>query len=601
MARENQISIYRIDKDSPFFLNCSKNEDFIRLIIDRGNKKIEVKKKKSGKEINQYEQWELKGFDDTDFSIELYHSQRINENSWNAFLSPVVRNNDSIKLMNSNHDFIVFISDDSDIFCFTGGVACNLVDDVCDDEFPLDLMIRLADPEKIKQAKSRGLTGIFYARDLYFRGNQSISATEAFGSVWKDLRASLRAEVISDSDWINLIGESRTGEINCDVKKSFRIRRKVSFKDAVKLIRKIQNELDRDLSEEEEKGFYFINAVKPIRSIYERQELSNLLIQQLFDSINRGETDFDFDFCHPQYENFLDAIKYEVKYRKVALADWNRPPTVSELITGIKSSFNLGSFDEFKEQFSKNFKLITEHEESNFKDTSAPLIDHIHGEIEHCGNNYFLIDKKWYQIKQNFLDILDDDFQQLLSDPVVLIASIQLNPWGSQYANEGAFNESHLSNDGFYVADRICLRGIELFDLLYVTDDDAFIIHVKDGLGSTTRDVCSQLRNSARVIESGLKEGGGGKLEEFEKKLSSTSRQYTQQEAFKTKLSDLVNGGLEKILKEKTRHYVMAIRYGSNSDDILKTKSNIARFEILGLRDEMKKYNVELNILQIKK
>ena len=257
MSQENLISIYKINTESKYFDNCNKNfETIIETIINRGNKKNETKRRKKREiKLNDYVLVKIKNIENYGFSIKLYHGERKNPNSWNAFLSKVLVENSDIALWNKNHDFIVFVYNDIDMFCFTGGIACNLVSDICDDNFPRELMIRISDPEKIKQAKNRSLTGSFYAKDLYFRGDYNISPSEAFGSIWKDVRASVRDGIKEDPDWQSILGNKITRDLNCDIKNSFKIRRRVDFQTSIRLIKKLKNELERDLTDEEKLNF----------------------------------------------------------------------------------------------------------------------------------------------------------------------------------------------------------------------------------------------------------------------------------------------------------------------------------------------------------
>jgi hypothetical protein len=83
--------------------------------------------------------------------------------------------------------------------------------------------------------------------------------------------------------------------------------------------------------------------------------------------------------------------------------------------------------------------------------------------------------------------------------------------------DEGTYNECYLydvsrpvaeeqpapytfAEGGWIVGDRICPDGIELFDSLYFTGNKTYIYHVKEGFGQKTRDACSQLLNSSRMI-----------------------------------------------------------------------------------------------------
>ncbi|XP_048239147.1 uncharacterized protein LOC124145912 [Haliotis rufescens] len=74
-----------------------------------------------------------------------------------------------------------------------------------------------------------------------------------------------------------------------------------------------------------------------------------------------------------------------------------------------------------------------------------------------------------------------------------------------EHYNEGYILYDQLLTDytsGYLLGDRIFIFGqnIELYDILFYTPQKTYLIHVKEGFGNTTRDVCSQIRNSAEVV-----------------------------------------------------------------------------------------------------
>jgi hypothetical protein len=151
------------------------------------------------------------------------------------------------------------------------------------------------------------------------------------------------------------------------------------------------------------------------------------------------------------------------------------------------------------------------------------------------------------------------------------------------------------------VGDRITMEGIELFDLLRYDGENLYIIQVKDGLGASTRDACSQLRNSSRLIEESVKTSECAKLREYHSRLSISGTAYAQTEKFKAQMravgtaDDFVN-----LFKSKKRVYVLAFRYGNRVEDAVGTGSNIAKFEILGLKDHIKMTDAQFRLFQIK-
>lgn len=607
MAQENIISIYKVDTENIFFDDCLFDFNLmIEKIIERGNKKNLAKRESSsdnGIETEDYKPMSIKIDDNCGFNISLYHGSRYRPNPWNHFLSKVLEGKDS-NFFNKDHDFIVFVRDDLNIFCFTGGIASNLVSDICDENFPKELMIRLSNPRKIKQAKSRGLTGAFYARDLYFRGDYSISPTEAFGSVWKDICVSFRDDVKNDEEWKLIIGDSgekqSNRKINCDVKSSFKIRKRVTFELAIKLIKKLKDEISRPLTNEEKEGFYFLDSIKIIKNKDTKNKLNHFLIEKAYNFLldKTAQEKFDCDFCHKNYSDFLEADNYIAKRGRDELFNIDEIENAEQVLLELKSNINLKDFNEFNSDFSNKIRILSKHSDFT-KDTEGSILDHLHGEIRYNNETYFLIDKEWCLIKDSFLQILSSEFSDFVKNDGM--CKVPLERWST--GREGYYNELHLDKDDFLVADRIMLHGIELFDILHYDEDNLYIIQVKDGLGACTRDACSQLRNSAKLIEESVKSTDQQQIREFYNILNNTGIAYSKNDNFKKQFNDL--GGEEgfvKLFLNKKRTYILAFRHGDNESDIIGSDSNIAKFEILGLKDSIRLFgSSSLKLYQIEK
>lgn len=585
MAKENVVSIYKIDNKAIFFSDCENDfEKIINKIITRGNSNNKKKNGKNEKEISGYTKKEVNEINRYNFNVKLFHAFRVRPSSWEGFLKSVLKNNQD-SFQSKDHDFIVFVYDNDDLFCFTGGVASNLINDVCDEDFPKQIMLRLSDPSKIKEARSRGLTGAFYARDFYFRGDYSISPTESFGSVWKDICVLLRESVKDDEDWKLIIGESKKRKISCDVKSSFKIKKRVSFETAIKLIRKIKQECQRSLTEDEKNGFYFLNTINIVKNKETKEELYKTIVNSAFHflSNNPDFKSFDYDFCHKDYVNFLDANSYKISLGRKEIDVIDEINNAEEILLKIKDNVSLVDLESFSKDL-EDIKISSQHE-NEINDTNGSFLDHLNGEVTFNGKTYFLIDKEWCLVQDKFLDILDGDFKNFVKNNI--ISGLALNNWNT--GGEGSFNESHLDIDNFLVADRIMLDGIEIFDIAYYDDDNLYLIQTKDGLGASTRDACSQLRNSAKIISESIKSTDHQKIKDFYQKLKTTKTNYTQEDNFKKQLN--VFDSEDKFINlflEKDITYVLAFRYGNNENDIFDVNSNIAKFEIISLRDYIK-------------
>jgi uncharacterized protein (TIGR04141 family) len=611
MAKEQEISIYKIDLSNVFFNGCNNNfDEIITRIITRGdqNNVKKVSLERDERSIDKYESLMIRDeIDVYGLNVQLYHSRRKIPNTWTSFLSDA--SSEAKRYWNENHDFITFIYDDKHLFCFTGGIAFHLVEDVYDEEFSRELMIRLANPEKIKLAKSRALTGALYAKEFYFRGDYTISASEAFGSVWKEIKMSLKDEIITDQDWKDILGETFLN-LTCDAGSSFQIKRRVSFQTAIRMIKKIKEVYETNPTEEERILFSFLNSVKPVRDKELINSLSKQLIEKAFLYLkSRKNNSFDYDFCHKNYEKFNSASEFIVKKGKTQLWSWKHIDNAAQILDIGGGWFNLNDLDEFSEDFTERIRIIAKGGKKEEDNTEGSIYEHLHGELvdKNTDKIYFFIDKRWYFVDDNFLETLETDFSRYVdSNP---FCNIPLEKWPDKnmtFKNnqvEGFFNQSHLCKANFLVGDRITMKGLELFDLLYKDNDDLYIIQVKDGFGASTRDACSQLRNSAKIIEESIKTINYSKLKNYYSELEARGLAGDLNDKYKEQLFavgsdkdfiDLFKG--EKI----KRHYVLAFHYNANSGDIKKTKSSIAKFEILGLRDNLKSLSIaDLKLFRI--
>lgn len=611
MSAERCVSIYKLDTNHGFFDNCGNTfEEKIQHLINKGNEKIKesIQKNNDKRETSIYSSISVKDFDIKNFTIKAFHSRRSAPNEWNDFLKEI--SNENEKYFNENHDFIVFIHNDEDLFCITGGGAFRLIDSVADEEFPRQLIARLADPEGIKQAKSRGLTGSFYARDFYYRGKNAISASEAFGSIWKNIRIALREDVKNDSGWCALFGEKTKRDIYCDAGASFEVRKKIGFKAVLRLIEKIQTTCKKPLTLDEELSFAFLNSVKLLG-----EERSKGLNEELIEKarkylLGQKGAEFDYDFCHKEYALFHEARDYKAFKKRKELTSWINIKDAKQVIEDLNEHggfSNLKDKDIFKQEFESAIRIKTEAV-SGGSPLNGSLLDHIHGELVIEDGVCFLIDGKWYELNDNFLQSLRDDFNLLINNLIKSGCFFEtptsfLSDWTNE--DEGPYNELYVGMPGFLVADRIFLDHLELFDLLYIENNNLYIIQVKDGLGATTRDACSQIRNSARVIEASVKSRDKSKLKEFYKILLDRHGgikrpDYAKEDKYIKSVRDIA--GSEKDFLElfkKKRHYVLAFRKNGKKENVINTKSSIAKFEIIGLKDYLKLHDVEFDLYKI--
>ena len=581
MSEKNTIGIYRINTDHQELEGVATMD----LKIDHIVHLHEQKKRQSISDF-VYTPMILNSTAEIPegYRIKAFRYKRSNQNSWQSFLTS---NFDGIpQLINMNHDFLIFVFRDEAAFCFTGGSANYAIADFIDIAFPLDVMKRIVDPEKIKEAKSRSMTGELYAREHLYRGYSTISAAESFGQVWSDLSASVKESIWEDPDMSVMLGPKK--RISVEVKNFFKLKKSVDFPTILRLISRLNELTEEPINREVEEAFSFLESVRLIKEHTLKEALKNEVMTALYAYVTEGG-ELDYDYCNVNYDDYLDASEYGFAYRNLLLPSFETNPTAEEVIDRAKEFLEtehfeaLESLEKFCEHIS-HFRMETSQDEP-LHQTSGTIFQHLHGEVNYGGKNYFLVDKEWYEIRDNFIESIANDFTKYASDDSFITRnSISLNSWTT--GREGVYNDSYFTNSNFIVGDRITINGIEVFDLLYHGDpNNLYVIHVKKGLGGKTRESCSQIRNSAKLIQTSIN-SGNKKLKELYRKLKASPTDTGADRAH-----GLTEAAFLALFKRNIT-YVLASSGVANPTAVRRSRSNIAKFEILTTRDVLKTYDI---------
>lgn len=248
--------------------------------------------------------------------------------------------------------------------------------------------------------------------------------------------------------------------------------------------------------------------------------------------------------------------------------------------------------EEFKRSFG-NFDFSFKAEEDGVP-IEAKLRKYFHGEVHFDGKTYFYVDGKWYEPVGSFFDYLLEDLIEQLFNRGYLSSEVPLINWN--HARESLYNQDHLDRENFYFGDEYYLwdgRGkVELFDLLYVSENKLYIIQVKDGFAGSVRDAVSQLEIAADVIEESAR-GDGSKLREYYRRWHDGEKAKITEEEFVT------------LFTEKERVYVMACAHATTMTranfEARQFESKIAQFEAVALCHSFRLKNRNLIIQHIQK
>jgi|GEM_PF-2872578 uncharacterized protein (TIGR04141 family) len=608
MAQTDQISINRLDPAKLGGQNTA--QESFGVILGAFEEKERAKAtRKRGYAPKEFLPMEGSSYHDVvteqDIDLGVYFSRKSYPHKWASFLGDVAPSEQLGLLHVQSCDILVLLPLGGEIYAFTSGAAHHVISQFVDDSFPIEIAKRLLDPEKIKQTKERLLIGSLYARDRYFRNSYRIAASEAFGRVWKMVWGAVKKEAIQQYGLDQLFDGDR--ELTCEVKSAFKVNKRVSFDELVELVRKLDALRRTPLTDEQKQSFGFLNSVKQISASNHALigRLHEKLLRQAYAAYGDPNAAFDFDFCHTEYDRYLSAVEIMVHLPKDAYVSVLPFDDGKKVMRKLAATFTWPTFADFAHDAENSLMVSSLNQENPASGTVDKFVDHFHGEIKLDGKSYFLIDGIWYEIEDTFLDRLEKDFLAVLNGPGNMISRAEspFLTWAPSLT-EGKFNESHKDKDDYIVCDRILPFNIELCDVMIIRDGELILAHNKLGLGASTRDVCSQIFNAARLIQESIK-SDQGLIKEYYRLIVGYHGSDPYRLTTKAKVATLGEDAFVRLFTDNDLVFVLGFADDASTERMLDGSSassfdsNIARFEIVTLFENIKSVGPRLKICQI--
>lgn len=250
------------------------------------------------------------------------------------------------------------------------------------------------------------------------------------------------------------------------------------------------------------------------------KELNAELIKQFKSWVMDSSSLSGIDICHKFVNEYVQADEKKLHFRGYSktreVFHLNRNPGINEILENIRA--HQASINESKNpailKDPDNFPyLYTISFMKGSEKIDEAVMNYLEGEMVHEGKLYWRIAKCWYYVLDDYIKKIDDKFRQILrnhllpsDDPVGL--RVPWDYWEDSKAiklDEGYYNEQYKEFPNYYVGDKklTYFESIELADIIYRRDKETYYLyHVKNGFDHVVRDACSQIVNSARLINS---------------------------------------------------------------------------------------------------
>ncbi|MDM8173172.1 TIGR04141 family sporadically distributed protein [Olivibacter sp. 47] len=570
-------NIYRIDKNHRDLKQLRNNEAVMKRIIKSSYKKNEWKENSDAPLLNSYQK------DNFIYHLYLYNTDE-KTSEWASFL-PSSLAKDS-RFLQKKLSLILFVETEFELFAVVGGNAFRMIIPFIDQSFGLNTYDRIIEinEDELSSMRSRGITGQRMAANEQYREDYRIINYMKFGKVPQELHVKLSES--TSKLYFPLILDKENERLQIAVGRSFKIRKSVTFNYLHQVLEDLLIVLSMPQKE-------YLSSYIEISDEDSIQKLQDVLHEKIYNNIRYalGETydprdRFEFDFCNPNnIEKFYEAEKYVLKEKtedshRVFSTVFDR----SEIYrTVIRRAYELHGNNAFQIKVFLNGVRVLGYLGSK-SISSSTFMYHISAELNYENKPVFLIDTKWYHLKEVFISDLKTQTERVLCIYKAPKTVLKL-PWDKNLLKrEGDYNLQYDPFPDYIVIDSIISDGVELCDILHYDDNNLYLIHVKYGFDSKIRELTNQVLISARRLSEAL---GAGNISFFDRLYDILKKKNRN-----------VNGLTKEefaALFSKNITYILAVTSHLKDDCVIeenidKFESNIARFSLVTCSSDIRNY-----------
>lgn len=583
------VKIYRINKEDYKFQNCGSNTSILRKAIGIINEKRNKSERVKLEDLSSFEEDGLKYY-------LFVHKHKEKESDWASYFPDSLTAYWDFSLQNIS--IILFIDNDIDLFIVIGGNAFQQIVTFIDHTFGLKLLSKIISPEEdqILSINARGLTGTRSGISEQFRDEIKVADFAKFGKLPTEVHLTLSEKI--SNEFFSFLKSRPDERVKIHVGKSFKVKKSLTFIELKQLVQEIGHIMG--LEEQD----YLSSYIQESNHKRIAENYQPLLINKIFDDFTNKRIQqskytqkFEFDFCNPnKIIDFYSADKYVLTEKSgksyKPFDETNDKDKIYDLVLSQAIRNFPGETELFDfRSYIQGVRVIAYQDGK--KVCSSSFLYHFTTEFDYGPQTIFLVDNKWYRIKNSFLLDLRNETLSLFKRyklPKGIFDKLYINGF-----TEYEHNFQYGGLDGYLVFDTITPQGIELCDVLFSNENSTYLVHVKKGFDNSMRELTNQITLSARRLNTDLKS-------ENKSYLKKTWKSYSK------KYPSTIKRTFEEFLELFDKKIIFVLAFISQRadnadviDHIGKYRSNIAKYSIVECAIDMQEYRYELNIHQIPK
>lgn len=413
------------------------------------------------------------------------------EPKWGPFLNEFAK--EQRRFRNVTESFVLIrIVGQSDAYAVTGGLGTYAIQPFIDPDFGLDVLSRLVKPDKIKAIRQQAISGNILQEELVYKRTHTYH-TDPLG--WLKLPREILGE-IEKTDFSSELGLERKDRrpIRIESRRSFSIRRSLSFEELDKLLDRLDTIKHRPRKLELIKG---CEEVPPSQ----RKKLNEALAQHistLYQRYLRDPKEFTDSSVYLASDDALQwllCIRFQVSLGPRTYE--TNQMELNDLLSAFQSWKRLEPPDLSQVQ-------IVGYDEDNVPRIQGKLMDFLMAEIILNNQSHILMDRRWFRVGSSFNEHLNEIIERFLpSEPSYSLEHWPTNQNGpiieDLYINNAVRRSKRLIK---FHKDRIFIASgqAEMCDIYDTRDQRPRLVFIKRGVTSKSRELSRQAVDSVLLL-----------------------------------------------------------------------------------------------------
>lgn len=416
---------------------------------------------------------------------------------WVSFLESISDSDQIRELTKITPAFILLYSIEKTCYAITGGGGHCHIKRYVDENFGLDTISKIIEPDKIKVIRQKALTGRVEELERVFKESYNYDFdTSNWGKLTKEIIGKLNKSLFNE---LFGIAGGKSATVKLAAKSSLWMSKSVSSEELDEIIRKlheIQNKQPR---------FYLFKGYIQIQNKMLINSLDNRILENLNDEFERflnQQRTYIESTIHLSYgdaKEFLLCDQYSLALPNPK--DQIRVDTLD--LPTVFSLFHQKVFPEIKRHHLVQTKIIGQDSDGEERDVRGSLKKFLYAEVTFQDEKYYFVDGRWYQLTEDFRREIDVMVEKIIKESDNKF-SLPLWSGGLISKNEPEYITEICADNRFINMhnQHIPLRNgrAELCDVISLKSG-VHLVFIKRGTGSGLRELFAQARFSMEFFK----------------------------------------------------------------------------------------------------